>query len=825
MSRPPLPVVSGYCIEHLIGRGAHSSVWLARQESVDRAVALKILPFARADDAARFAREVEAIARVQHPGVVACHDVGTCADGLFLALELLPGGDCEALVQRSGPLPETQVGAILADAARGLQGLADLGLVHRDIKPANLLLTAEGQAQVGDLGLARRSGGGTSLSRNSLIEGTPGYMSPEQVRGADLDARSDLYSLAASGIFLLTGKPPVSAPTLPALLQRIANGPGPDLNVLLPEIAPDLRTCLAICLQHDPARRYRRPADFAADLAAIALGQPPLVARRLRQEAAEASALRAATPAQAGRGDQTLWWLAAAALTIGLLGGWSLGRPATAHERTSLITARQAGTEEAWNAYRAGASSPTGQREARAALDALKLIRAREQQNAAATLEERRLREELRGVAQKLAKRLQALPTEAVPPLVAVDPTPVAAAPATAIALVEAATPSTVNVESLVPAATPVVPATPVIQPAAPAASADHSDGIPEDLAKWVRVAEPPLHDIYGIAAHPTDPDVLIAYDTGMVVRSADRGRTWLCVSRDQHAYLNWVPPQWSPRNLQLFMPSLSDDTLGLLSVDDGKTFSAIPPPKLAPAKPAAGVAANKVEKTFLDPHRVALSDGSLWCAVHDHSDYPPTTTVQRSNDRGTTWKVATGGLTDFYRLLAANDRVLLLSLGNPAKTSTDLGRTVKPQPLFIGSSSTPCTAYADGWVIFGVERKIGRLGLDGSIKHVGTLPEGLHGGLNQTPADALAIDANDARRWYIAARDGTLARTSDAGKSWGLSRIRVSNGSKDEIRLSSLALSAGRTPTLIVASNRRMLVIDLAGGDALFSEPVPATP
>ncbi len=262
-----LKVVSGYRILGTLGLGGMSTVYRAIQQSMEREVALKVLdrdgrPEPR--DIERFLREARAAGRINHPNVITCYDVGVHhGQTLYMALELVTGGDASRLAERhGGRLPESAALRILRDAARGLGAIHHAGLVHRDVKPANLFIAADGVCKLGDLGLVRD----TSDKFRTLVGvavGTPAYMSPEQASGAkDLDIRSDVYSLGSSIFALLTGRPPHQADGVVELLELVRRSPAPDIRAIRPDLSPATADLLARMLHKDRSQRFQTPAEL-----------------------------------------------------------------------------------------------------------------------------------------------------------------------------------------------------------------------------------------------------------------------------------------------------------------------------------------------------------------------------------------------------------------------------------------------------------------------------------------------------------------------------------------------------------------------------------
>jgi eukaryotic-like serine/threonine-protein kinase len=261
---PPAPQAPpGLVLEEEIGRGGMGRVFRARHLGLDRLVAVKFLPPELAGDqdfAARFAREARALGRLAHPHVVAVHDSGTTGTGEpYLVMEYLPGGTLASRL----PLPAADALRVAIEVCEGLGYAHAKGLVHRDIKPENVLFDEHGQAKVADFGIARLAepaGGGDTLTRPSLVLGTPAYMAPEGRAGGPPDPRLDVFAVGVLLAQMITGRPPGTYEGLP------------------PAVAGAVRRAT------DPDPRHR-PADAAAlreVLAALAPG-----ARDQRQDAPE----------------------------------------------------------------------------------------------------------------------------------------------------------------------------------------------------------------------------------------------------------------------------------------------------------------------------------------------------------------------------------------------------------------------------------------------------------------------------------------------------------------------------------------------------------
>nr|MBA3938581.1 serine/threonine protein kinase [Planctomycetota bacterium] len=194
--------IGGYRILARLGAGGMATVYRALQVGLQREVALKVVAQHLAGDAdfgERFLREARAGALVNHVNVVACYDAGRADGQLYMAMELVSGGDLAQLLERKGgTLDEALALNLMRDSAAGLEAIEAAGLIHRDLKPANIFLTERGVAKLADLGLVRFTGD-DRVTQPGMVMGTPAYISPEQARGvADVDIRTDIYSLGAS---------------------------------------------------------------------------------------------------------------------------------------------------------------------------------------------------------------------------------------------------------------------------------------------------------------------------------------------------------------------------------------------------------------------------------------------------------------------------------------------------------------------------------------------------------------------------------------------------------------------------------------------------
>jgi serine/threonine protein kinase len=334
------PEVSGYEVLGELGRGGMGVVYLASQQGLNRLVALKMIGRDRAASPralGRFRREAEAVARLQHPHVVAVLAWGE-HDGMpYFALEYCPGGSLHGQV-RGRPQPPVEAARLVEKLARAVQAAHEAGIVHRDLKPSNVLLAPAGDEpalntlwgipKVADFGLCRSFETDGQQTAEGAVMGSPPYMAPEQAEGRtrDVGPATDVWALGAILFELLAGRPPFSRTSQPAILHAICYEEPPRPSALQPGVPAELEAICLKCLRKPVGERYVRAADLAADLRAWLTGQSPDAV----QEGIAGPSLPGPPPA-----PETLswrerrlprWgWLAAGLLLAGLLGlgGWA----------------------------------------------------------------------------------------------------------------------------------------------------------------------------------------------------------------------------------------------------------------------------------------------------------------------------------------------------------------------------------------------------------------------------------------------------------------------------------------------------------------------
>ena len=252
-----------YTIEGEIGRGGMGVVYRARDERLQRRVAIKVLPPELAfqqDIRQRFTREAQTAARLSHPHIVPIHSVGEGEGLVYFVMGYVDGESVAARIRRRGHLPVEEARRIMMETADALSAAHALSVIHRDIKPDNILLEGtRGRVMVTDFGIAKAlsSTSGATLTGIGVAIGTPAFMSPEQAAGErEIDGRSDLYSLGVVTYQMLTGALPFSAPTVAGILMKQITEPAPDLRTKRPDTPEDLALAVGRCLEKDPEHRW-----------------------------------------------------------------------------------------------------------------------------------------------------------------------------------------------------------------------------------------------------------------------------------------------------------------------------------------------------------------------------------------------------------------------------------------------------------------------------------------------------------------------------------------------------------------------------------------
>ncbi|MDP9268089.1 MAG: serine/threonine-protein kinase [Acidobacteriota bacterium] len=258
-----------YEVVEKVGSGGMGVVYKAADPSIDRTVALKVLPAGdngSAELRARFQREARAAGRLQHPNIVVIYDIGEQDGSLYIAMEFLEGQTlADRIATQIGPPDVSATVDIMAQVARGLHYAHERGVVHRDIKPANILVTREGIAKILDFGIARAAGD-QRITKTLQVMGTVFYMSPEQINGQQLDGRSDIFSAGIVLYELLTGAVPFEADSTGATMMKILTAAVPPLSGRVPVSPGVLDDLLHTALAKKPEERFVSAANFAKAL-------------------------------------------------------------------------------------------------------------------------------------------------------------------------------------------------------------------------------------------------------------------------------------------------------------------------------------------------------------------------------------------------------------------------------------------------------------------------------------------------------------------------------------------------------------------------------
>jgi serine/threonine protein kinase len=268
----PIRIHGRYLLEDRIALGGSAEVWRARDEELDRPVAVKLLhPHLVPDETARrrLAEEGRLAASLAHPGIVKVYDVQPDGETPMLVMELIEGESLNVRLARDGPLAPTVAAGLGADVADALAEAHRHGIIHRDVKPSNILIDGDGHAHLADFGIAHSlAPAAERLTLTGTVVGTLAYLSPEQLAGDEVGPRADLFGLGAVVFEMLTGRPPFTATSLLALAEEQAAGPPP-----LPGIDPALADITRACLS---ARAADRPpeADFVAAILRSAAMRP-----------------------------------------------------------------------------------------------------------------------------------------------------------------------------------------------------------------------------------------------------------------------------------------------------------------------------------------------------------------------------------------------------------------------------------------------------------------------------------------------------------------------------------------------------------------------
>ncbi len=299
--RPDEVVDDRYRLIERIGSGGMADVWRARDNELERDVAIKVLHenFARDREfVERFRREASAAAGLQHPNVVSVYDRGSWEDTYYIAMELIEGSSLRDLINKGLDVGESVEVTRQVLAAAGFAH--SKGIVHRDLKPMNVLIDREGRIRVTDFGIARA--GNSEITQTGSVMGTAQYISPEQAQGMEVGPTSDIYSIGIILFEMLTGRVPFDGDNAVAIAMKQVGEEPPAPSTINPKVSPALDAIVLKALAKDPAQRFQSAAEMAAALEA-AEGSPdePVVAAMVAEDEEK---------------SRRKWWILAAVLLL-----------------------------------------------------------------------------------------------------------------------------------------------------------------------------------------------------------------------------------------------------------------------------------------------------------------------------------------------------------------------------------------------------------------------------------------------------------------------------------------------------------------------------
>ena len=273
--------LGNYRILAAVGQGGMARVYKARQENLDREVAVKVLPPWFAADrnfVERFNLEARLVARLSHPNIVTVHDASEYHGSLYIVMQLVDGGTlkhCLDQLQANNKRMEiAEASRIFMQIASALSYAHENGIIHRDVKPVNVLMDRSGRPILSDFGIAKVLAGTKGLTRQGAGVGTPEYMSPEQCQGGPVDGRADIYALGVMLFEALTGRLPFLGENYHALAHSHIYETPPHPNAINPYIAPAVSQVIQTALRKDPLQRYQRASDMAEALERAAHALP-----------------------------------------------------------------------------------------------------------------------------------------------------------------------------------------------------------------------------------------------------------------------------------------------------------------------------------------------------------------------------------------------------------------------------------------------------------------------------------------------------------------------------------------------------------------------
>ncbi len=265
--------IGRYIVKSELGRGGMATVYRAHDPSVDREVAIKVLPREMLHDPqfrSRFEREIKMVAALEHPSIVPIYDVGDEDGQPYFVMRYMTGGSLSDLIE-NGKFSVQDTARIIEKIARGLAYSHRKGIIHRDLKPDNILFDDNGDPFISDFGVAKLTESSGGLTGSGVI-GTPAYMSPEQAQGNEIDSRSDVYGLGVIIYQMLSGQQPYSADTPMGVVVKHITEPVPEILNLIPSLPHEVDDVIKTAMAKDKANRYATTVDLAKALNLVAFG-------------------------------------------------------------------------------------------------------------------------------------------------------------------------------------------------------------------------------------------------------------------------------------------------------------------------------------------------------------------------------------------------------------------------------------------------------------------------------------------------------------------------------------------------------------------------
>lgn len=292
-----------YEILRPIARGGMAEVYLARDQLLDRPVALKVLFPELATDPAfveRFRREAQAAANLSHPNIISVYDWGEEDGAYFIVMEFVDGQPLSGILRSEGPLLADRAAAIGASVAAALAFAHRNGVIHRDVKPGNILIDAHDQVKIGDFGIARAASSKENLTQTGAVMGTATYFSPEQAQGLSVDPRSDVYALGVVLYEMVAGRPPFQGDNPVSVAYKHVREEAPQLRGVNPSVPAAFASIVEMAMAKAPAERYASAEDLRGDLLRFRQGRPIAAGSRPAPPATTAVAATSVQPATDG---------------------------------------------------------------------------------------------------------------------------------------------------------------------------------------------------------------------------------------------------------------------------------------------------------------------------------------------------------------------------------------------------------------------------------------------------------------------------------------------------------------------------------------------